>query len=34
MFESLQSNKTRVDCYELFGLVIKVCLSTFAILLI
>ena len=30
IFESLQSNKSRVDCSELFGLVIKVSLSTFA----
>ena len=28
MSESLQSNKSRVDCSELFGLVIKVSLST------
>ena len=27
MFESLQSNKSRVYCYELFDLVIKVSLS-------
>ena len=30
MFESLQSNKSKVDCFELFGLAIKVSLSTFA----
>ena len=34
MFESLQSNKSRVDCSELFGLVVKVSLSTFTTLLI
>ncbi len=30
MFESLQSNKSRVDCSELFGLVTNVSLSPFA----
>ena len=30
MFKLLQNNKSRVDCSELFGLVIKVSLSTFA----
>ena len=30
MFESLQSNNSREDCSELFGLVINVSLSTFA----
>ena len=34
MFESLQSNKNRINCSELFGLVIQVSLSTFATLLI
>ena len=34
MFESLQSNKSRVDCSELFDFVIKVSLSTFATSLI
>jgi len=32
MFESLQSNKSRIYYSELFGLVIKVSLSTFATL--
>ena len=34
MFVSLQSNKSRVDGYELFGLVTNVSLSTVATLLI
>ena len=34
MFEILQSKKSRVDCSELVGVVIKVSLSTFATMLI
>jgi len=34
IFESLQSNTSRVDCFELYGLVVKVFLSTFSALLI
>ena len=32
MFESLQSNKSRVDCSGLYGLIVKVSLSTFALI--